>query len=843
MMVAEQALFGDRAGGHALLAASVQPDSILEAIRSHTDLAPDRPPHVDWSPYITGHAVGPVYVVMYTAPDEAASRPGMVLTQCVFLPLDQAIELPDIGSLLQELSRPPSRAEKLSSLELKEVAPPSPSPVALENLLTSLLNTSSPRLAGWLGAEGFEDAVRFLWRVLTPAERRSFAFGFAFNPRSVPAAVANPSILLARTSQSVEARWAGIPLIDGRRPSSLGENLPPAVAALLGYPEGEDILRLKSALQLKKVAFAHYPLLQLAVEKLKAIDDPAAPHSARRTLVHAIGHLAPSVEDGGGIKREIIQGLIRETKTADDLLGLRNLDVSPFPGGIRVLRSAAGTWVDASIGATTRTRVAADADLIRVAGAGTAPQSWSNSVIESIRDHLKQWSSSHAATLWRWWSVDSSIINMTLRLCPRSPEVDADLVDAAPDRILSPTQIRDAAEECGFLLLHAHVAAEAMTSDQALAAQLALDPTATRADAFQHLMERVGIESAVEFVVRSASEVEVLVDVVAALAATDRAVFGKLDARQPGWRVLWARMVARGADLWEGVPEPAAQRDALLDLPAWDEHCRILLRSAADTPEANLLDYAGRRSVWARLPADLKGPFLNATAEGWRRRARRGGPVSWELEVDLAKEAFKPELLLDPSATGGIDLGIRALQKLDRFTEKDLVAFVDSLPKSRQLTEAQAVAIGTIIAARNWSRAAKTVAAKSRRRKYLYPAVRETVDLLGALDQLLFTVKLGKPSAPRKFWWEAFEELVAELLPTFSELEYFWSRAGGSAAELRSSGSGVEQVHHALQLVRRGRGVSPSALVTALRREFPENDGLETLESTGYELGLLMQED
>ena len=183
-MRVEQAVFGERANGHALLACSSR-DPVLDAIRSRTDAALDTSERVAWTPYTAGFRSGSAYVLMRTALDETVRRGGMVATHVLYFDASEAEGLPALQPVLALLPEVPRKASEVSS---EDVLVPSQTPRVLGGPTSAVLNglyAVSPNPVVWLGQEGFLEAIDGLWSALHPKDRAGLAFEFAFSPRGV----------------------------------------------------------------------------------------------------------------------------------------------------------------------------------------------------------------------------------------------------------------------------------------------------------------------------------------------------------------------------------------------------------------------------------------------------------------------------------------------------------------------------------------------------------------------------------------------------------------------------------------------------------------------------------
>lgn len=146
--------------------------------------------------YLTGFPCGRYYALARTWLDESPGhRSGTVLTHTLLGTVDEVALLPDFGVLETLHRRPASPADVepyRGALELDVSEAPAATPLPVEALVAvqALLCTGPGKAARapvlWVDERQPLSVMRFLWWLLTPRERATFAFcTLALNPRSV----------------------------------------------------------------------------------------------------------------------------------------------------------------------------------------------------------------------------------------------------------------------------------------------------------------------------------------------------------------------------------------------------------------------------------------------------------------------------------------------------------------------------------------------------------------------------------------------------------------------------------------------------------------------------------
>jgi hypothetical protein len=166
------------------------------------------------------------------------------------------------------------------------------------------------------------------------------------------------------------------------------------------------------------------------------------------------------------------------------------------------------------------------------------------------------------------------------------------------------------------------------------------------------------------------------------------------------------------------------------------------------------------------------------------------------------------------------------------LSEFDLLSWLNAYLSS--LTQLEAVAIGRLIKANIWKRAAEDLIRRAKySRRDVLPAVYEFWELLGIWDRLYFATFTTEPVIREDEWWDSFVELSSRLYPRGIEENDIWFEADGDASRVRQ-GTGREQWAHALDLLRKGGAggsMTVEGLLHQMRNDFYSNADLQLLEN------------
>ncbi|MCI0618924.1 hypothetical protein L0244_38620, partial [bacterium] len=345
------ALYGERNGGHALLANSTGNAVLFKEFVPFTDLPSNLPAHIDWEPYVSGYVHEKHYIISKTFPDPEAARPGMVLTHALIMELEDAARLNDLTPVLQLLPNVLKRNNSVSAMSLdnsevfgsSDLLPYKLDIPGFRSVVQALLNnTDIQKPIVWIGQEGFLDIVCALWITLWPEARKNFTFRLSFAPQNVE----NQRIALIATPEKLENRWNTFSKVhrsDQQKATSLAE------AFLLHLPEGEPLRQLVSDLESFPKQISDLKKFEICHEYLTKLDEASS--DALRNLIRFLGILSPNHKKGIQLKDRVLKKFAERTQEgkATDILGLRNLDVSPFENGSALIEEIVTVWVQSNI--------------------------------------------------------------------------------------------------------------------------------------------------------------------------------------------------------------------------------------------------------------------------------------------------------------------------------------------------------------------------------------------------------------------------------------------------------------------------------------------------------------
>ena len=824
----EQALYGERRGGHCLLAASGDKE-VSAGIVQRLDLPDTAPPGAAWSPFLRGFRFRNRYVLSRTFRDASASRGGMVFSHALIAPLDAIGETPDLGPLLKLLATSQRQLPSATTVELARTETRLPHADDLMDAAEALAATgqysqyskekgttrSLPVVR--LGHVGFDDLVVALWARLSPKMRRAFAFRLSFGPRDL---VDTPAPALVCTPPLMEARWSDYPIIRSgvsREPTSL------AAAVLAGHEKGASLLDFMQEIGAKPATFRDLRLLDRAY--LLNIGEPTLDRCVG--AVRLIEKLSPNSDAGEDGKDVLVRRLCKlvAAATAEEILLLRNLRLSAFP-------SSGGVWKAlkkwAAENSYPRDQDGKVLSVLEDATAATsAVEEWQTVVLDGLAVAARSRSSAFPKAFWRWFQVRPEVVAAVFRHVPAEVGVEKRVAAAMPRSLDETTAepLATLALSRGLLRMHGAILSAIRNPLDAVRGQIAVDTEPSFVEGLKSALQQAKPADVVD----CALEIEDprMSRLAGEAVARDPRLLAEIDLTGINAQAIWREALDIELECWRAPADPSAAFHSILDhlLDGGDTDPSLIDRLSC-TPVADLGSYARRPETWPRIKGNALDNILAATASGWLRRAAGGGaPFVTEHELQSAiLDSDKLEPTLDALIPGRVGAAMRIAAALDRYDEQEFLRLLENtMSRTTSLAASDAEGIGRLVSERRWEGVATDLVARYENgRRDLKPTLRVCYDML----DFWVRWRLWLTPIPETEKWTAFEELAAELYPGGPDDEGLWERAGGDNADLSTKEAGRTRWRKALRNVRNGKGPHSSELLAMMLEDFPNNERL-----------------
>ena len=781
------AQFGNSGGGHRLLESSGAPKELLEEIRWHTDLPPQA--ITTWAPFFAGYRKDDYYIVQRTSPDLDAERPGMVETVVAVHPV---AGLGDVS--LAELKTPIwTPTSSLGHVD-RDAIPPSVGPCI--DLL------SSRSAVYWIGEASFDSAVESLWYLMGPTDRANLVFGLLFSPTSIPYPCGDGSIALYLVPDDLRSRFEDATIIDAERPPAPGAT---ARAVLSGDTT------LAEQLSIAKPSLNQWRMLALAqdyVDRAESLDLDEV-----RSCAHLLGALTAVADDGLDAKKRIGARLKAISPNAPfaHIRGCRNLPFDRLPG--LTLIDIVGLWTSEVF-----------SDPNRLTDLGAAIASLETSAADEFENALG--SSLRAECLA---VADSVIEHLRAAIVLGDQRSFSWLVDTTQslmiDGYLAATVGPDSAA-----WLHAEAHRHAMPETHAAAC-----PNDDPIEAWEAHLAIVGHTA--ESRGRLASRCEPRQLVEAALHLGDRhlvefagaaamVIPEALEPTRPAnrnWRAVLASATERGADPWTWIEARDVVEPVLSAFLDGETNLIPLVAALSANDVVDVLDFPRRSQVWTAVDEPHRTSFLLRTA----LVATMRGDTSTAMESPLVEAVCSSANL---RAAAALDAG-RAIDTLEALAQSCTGESAVAIAKAAALN-GNSQRFGRIIAANQWTEAARFLAKKATRRADLRPAADECCHLLSGWDRLKLILGAGADPTSTEIS-DGLLDVATTLYPTGPHDRELWERSGGNPADIPTSGTGREQWTRAIRAIVEGATGAPSMrdLLDTMIGDYERNERLRKLRS------------
>lgn len=810
----EQALYGEQRGGHSLLSASGDREVSAEIVQ-RLDLPDTAPPGVRWSPFLRGFPCRNRYVLARTFLDTGASRGGMVFSHALMAPLDDIVEWRDLRTLLQCLAASDRQRPDATTVDLVHVESQLPDPSDLMNLAEALTSPGELPVVR-IGHDGFDDLVVALWARLGRGIRRNFSFRLSFGPGDL---VESPKPVLVCTPQGMAARWSGYRTVGSspsREPTSL------AAAVLSGHETAAPLLEFMREIGAEPTTFDELRLIQQAYRF--SVDEPTLEHCVG--VVRLVERLSPAPDSGRDRKEDLVRQLceLLVTAKAEQILRLRNLQLSSFPSPIRVWK-ALETWI-----AENAFPEGQDSEMLSVLGDATtqaaAVTEWQAALLKGLTAaaaHSRK--SGFTDAFWRWIGLRPGIVATVFPHIPTERDMEKRLAAAPPSKLeeASAEILAKLARSRGWLRVHGAALSAAYGPLDAVRRQIEVDIEPSFVDGLRLALRQAKPVEMVECALKIDDQRITLF--AGEAVAKNPKLLSKVDLTRADAQAVWREALVIDPGAWQGPADPKAAFHAILDSVLDGRSVdSSLIDRLSHSPVADLGSYPRHSEIWSRVSALARDNFLAETAEGWLRCAESKG-ILFKPDQELQSAILATDRLettLGTLTSRRIGAAIRIVAALEQYDEhrftrllQRMIASNDSLP----FLDSEGV--GRLVMERRWDTVANDLLDRYRSgRRDLEPALRACHSMFGTWTQLL--MGLTPLSEVKK--WEAFEELAAELYPPGPDHDDLWQRAGGKDADLKRRGNGRNRWRQALRKIRRGKGPYPIVLLKRMQEDYPNNE-------------------
>ncbi|MDE0096880.1 MAG: effector-associated domain EAD1-containing protein [Gammaproteobacteria bacterium] len=819
-MQIEQALYGEKGGGHSLLDSSGD-ETVSTALVQHLDLPDTAPPGAEWSPFLRGFPYQDRYVLSRTFHDKAASRGGMVFSHALLAPLDELVQTPDLRPLLQLLATSSRQRPDATTVRLSCSKKSVPQAIDLVDATEALVATGKLPVIR-LDHIGFDDLVVSLWVYLPTEIRRSFSFRMSFGPADL---IEQPKPALVCTPRGMAARWSGYPIIRAVTPHE-PESL--AAAILSGRAAATPLIEFMHQLEVRPATF---PDLRLAEQAyLLDISDPTL--EQRAGVMRLIEKLSPDSGAGCAGKILLVERLCDALSgaKAEEILRLRNLQLSAFPESMQVWNALAKWVVENGCDPDQDTEILSVLESATTTGA--AVEDWQTAILNGLANAARSTNSNFPRAFWRWIKIRSEITTTVFPYVPIEAAVEERLARAMPriiDKSAAAT-LETLALSRGWILLHGTILSASSSPLDAARRHVVVDTNPSFLEGMRAALRRAKPADLVE----CALEIEDprMTQLAAEAVVKDPKLLAGVDLTPSAAQTIWRKALTIDLKSWQGPTDPEAAFHSILDHLLDDGQVdRMLLERLSDTPLADLGGYPRRSEIWSRIGGSAQHKMLTETANNWLKNAV-GGHVPATPEQDLETAILESSELeralntLIPSHAGRAVRIVVALSHYDQQRFRQLLTTL--MTQTNALTTTDAESIGRLVWQRRWEDVAAYLLDHFKSgRQDLKPALCACSPMINLIDKLVYSLEPVSESEK----WEALQKLAADLYPSGPDEGGLWERAGGKNADISTGSNGRTRWRDTLKNMRNGKGPLPLVLLSRMMEDYPNNEQISHLVS------------
>ncbi|WP_445370088.1 effector-associated domain EAD1-containing protein (plasmid) [Methylomonas sp. HW2-6] len=828
MIVIHQAIYGELQGktsGHDLLAASDEKNELFRRVSGYTDLA-DRPVGgILSSPVVRGFFAEDHFLLIKTFPDKSPGlRSGRVFSHALFIPKADLHRVRELSDLFQYHLPDIQKEAKMHSLEYlsQEAMTITGAVNGREAAATNALLEKQPFV--WLGEEGYWEWVARIWPKLPAKVKHMLKIGAAFGPSYVN----KECLSLLYIPEDAKTLWER----HSFRVLGVGESQPLRSSAA-NWLVGD----VKKAIPFEILLNDFAPIID-SIETLNRLEDYGkAYHQIDKApglnhllvLAHFVSQISPNERVGIKGKNKLMTAILQAIPTAPVkmFMALTYQSWKGFPDAITSVSGAVLEWLTNHL-LQGRQVKECGAVLVKALEAETKNW-WVNAVLEYVNNRLKRRQPSDASILWQWMKNEPALITQHTswlpydaenELTPKIPKLETAVAEA----------VLYMAEQKGWLVLHAKVAAQLYSAEKAIEAQLRIDTDEDHTVALEALSECISESS---FVSVAASHTDARLHRIAGkFIYENKQLLKGIDIASEGWQKCWELAVQRGSDVWSGISNPQHTLFEILDhLLAGNPFSGTLLHAISIGKYSSLKDYPQRASIWHALPEKARTGFITATLFELFDDLSTSKLSFNDLEAELKNgvQSQNVQQHVVSSKTIPLTKKLRLFDVLPSLGE----CHAQQLIRDNRFSPAEAEEFGRLVSKNRWETVADDLYEHRSDRKDLVPALLQCSHLLGVWQRLKLSASgLKRDAISSEEWWNEFLEAACKLFPNGPEENGLWISAGGDLSQLCATGTGRYKWSLAVQILRNNGKPTTKKLLRKMRETYTGNETLKNLQET-----------
>jgi len=826
MMIIHQAIYGEVQGktsGHGLLAASDEKNKLFNRVSGYTDLA-DRPEGGVLSSFVVrGLFVEDYFLLIKTFPDKSPGlRSGRVFSHALFIPKTELHQINNLSNLFQYHLPCIQKEVKMKSFEYVSQEANTTIEVVdgREAAATNVLLENEPFV--WLGEEGYWEWIARIWVKLPTKEKQNLKIGAAFGPSYAR----NDCLNLLYILEDTETLWERHSFrIIGKYES---QNLQSSAASWL-------VGDAKKAAPFEILLNDFDPKIDSLKTLNQLVDYGKTYHQLNNNpelnrllvLAHFISKVSPSEGVGNKGKNKLVNAILEAIPNAPTnlIIALQHQSWTGFPNAIHPITDSLSDWLNHHL---FKGNKAKECGALLVSALEANLQNWwASFVLSYTRNRLKKRQSGDAQIFWQWMGKEPTLIAQHTYWLP--DDAEDELTQKIPQLETAVAEmVLHMAEKKDWLVLHAKVAAQLYSVEEAIDVQLRIDTDEKHTRAFQALSECIKSSS---FVSEAAGHTDARLHYIAGRLITENNNLLKdINITSEGWQNCWQAAIEQGSEVWQGIPDPKQTLFKTLDhLLAGNSFNGALLHTISIGKYSSLKDYPQRASIWSVLPETERSEFINATFVELIDElvTRKINYDDLEYELKKGMQSQKVQQFVISSKAISLTKKLRLFDVLPGLREYH----VQQLIQENQFSLKEAEELGRLVSKQRWKMVVEELYDNRFRREDLVPALLQCSHLLGFLRRLTLSASGLKADAiSSEEWWDEFLRIAPVLFPSGPAENGLWVSAGGDLSQLQTTGTGREKWSSAVQILRNNEKRKLKKILSKMRDIYSDNEILEKLQ-------------
>lgn len=832
-----QAICGEQNKAWDLLKTTLGENSIAKKIAFQTDLQDSPPSGLLWSPVIRGFLFGDYFLLIKTYPDNSPEvRNGRVFSHCLII---NKADLQNVSDLFPLLSVFNSEIDKTIHLQTIILTPDKQENVVLQDSLQLRFNkviqnfikfTASSEPIVWVGQKHFEIAVCKLWQMLSPTQRENFHFGINFNASEV--AKDKMSFVVIPDNAVNKFENKGYTIIRKEDSVELKEFSEQFLAG-----ESNAIARIESfveAIEALKPSLKDISTIAKGVPTFENIEKETD-LKLLNTLSNIVAKFSPEENKGVSFKTKLVDRIILLAEKADEseIFLFRNFQTKSFKGSEKKISLSIDKWSsNYLLNEKQNQKINYAPFLSQIKEAPKA--NWLIKLLSNkISSFLSNVNASAAKIIWQWIINDVQILKIISDDIENTKAAETFFINALPkagENVYSEVKTFSARRK--WFRLHATILKSQFDFEEAVKEQLKVDTDKTSFEGIKIIAEGVKPSEIIAFSIARGDKR--LIHLSGQLCKVNSKLLTEIQLENDTWQEVWLAAINNGNKVFDGIKEPLQTTYILFDLLVNGKSVNEeLLGKISETDFANLLNYPNREKLWTKLPARVKGKFLEKTSSDLLQALSTNStfhvPPDTELSNYILTNAISVFLYHNRSRIKNVLPIFNTYSRLQEYILRDYISNY-----SGSIDVADATQLGQLANARRYVNTAETILAKAYFSKPFKQALNECYGLLSFFQRAaaITLLQLSDISISEDEWWSAFTQLCFTLYDEGPTQNKIWSQADGKIYDLETKGSGKEVWIAALQKLRKEKcagDITVKKLIKAMLQENKKNEELKTL--------------